>query len=38
MEPRVFADLGAGSGMTVLGPPLVVSDPPHYSADTASTV
>lgn len=27
VDPRVFAELGAGSGMTVLGPPLAVSDP-----------
>src|SRR3954467_2912138 len=28
VDPDVFAQLGAGSGMTVLGPPLAVSDPP----------
>ena len=27
VEPRVFAELGAGSGMTVLGPPLAVWGP-----------
>ena len=27
VEPRIFAELGADSGTTVLGPPLAVSNP-----------
>ena len=36
--PRVFAERGASFGMTVLGPPLAMSNPCSDGADAASVV